>query len=191
MARPPKFRNVGLLDLELLYWEDLVATASGINPPGLVSDPDRDSDGTLLFASNATQMVAVGFHLPHSWKEGGFIQPHVHWKKTSDEAGDVVWQQRYYISCEGELSTAWSSWLIKDSRSETLGSTQIEIVDAFADIDMVGYPMSSNLIFQLQRDYDATLDNYGADARLIELDLHVQKDAPGSLARFAKNTVGV
>ena len=54
-------------------WDDLRFPAQGINPAGAASPPTVDDTtfpGTLLFATNATNVIAGVAQLPHAWKRG-------------------------------------------------------------------------------------------------------------------------
>jgi hypothetical protein len=167
-------------------WDDLRAPATAINPPGAVSDPDIDEDGTLLFDDGGVEQVAIIFQMPHAWKEGSAISPHLHWSKTTDAAGDVEWEYRYRVIGIGEVPPAWSTWTAADSRSAEPGATQAHTLDAFPDIDMTGQTLSSIVSFQIRRNPAAADDNYAADARLWEFDVHYQIDSRGSAEEFVK-----
>lgn len=66
-----------------IVWEDLKFPASSINPPGgiggaAVDTADTPFVGTLLFDSIATEICVGQAQMPHAWKEGSFLSPHVH-----------------------------------------------------------------------------------------------------------------
>ena len=92
-------------------WDDLRFPATAINPPGQASDPDVEaSSGLLLFDSNGTELIYAFVQMPHAWKEGSSISPHVHWQKTTSAAGDVLWRMRYKMAPIGEVMDAdWST----------------------------------------------------------------------------------
>ena len=170
-------------------WDDLRAPASGINPPGLVSDPARAEDGSFSFSHNAINLIAIVFQMPHSWKEGSAIEPHIHWYKTTDAAGIPLWEMRYKISKIGELSTAWSSWLPVTHISTDPGSTQRHTISAFAEIDMTDYTLSTMLLIQVRRNATDAADNYEATASFLEFDIHYQLDGLGSFEEYIKGEV--
>ena len=186
-AKYPRIRHV-VPDTDTAWpWEDLRSPASGIRV-GAVAPADLDSDGGLLFASNATETASTILQMPHGWLEESDVRPHVHWSKTSDAAGDVEWQIRYRVFNEGAVAPTWSSWISATGRSSEPGSTQIQVIETFPEIDMDGKNVSCMVSIQIQRDHDATDDNYGADAKLWEFDLHYQIDAMGSLAEYTKES---
>lgn len=60
-------------------WEDLRFPAQGINPAGSSAPPDVEAlTGMLAFDNSADNMVGGVAQMPHSWKSGTAIEPHVH-----------------------------------------------------------------------------------------------------------------
>lgn len=49
-----------------------------------------------------------------------------------------------------------------------------------------GIQISDMIVWKLSRIGGNGADTYGADARLLEFDIHYQQDAPGSIAQFTK-----
>jgi len=181
----------GLLEGQLEYhnrWDDLRAPATSINPPGIVSDPDIDEDGSFLFDHVGIEQIAIILQMPHAWKEGSGIRPHVHWQKTTDAAGDVIWELRHRLMKLNGLKPAWSSWMASDSKTLDPGSTQAVVLYGFPEIDMAGYLGSAITSFQLRRNTGAS-DTYGTDARLWEFDLHYLIDGHGSEFELVKGDV--
>jgi len=176
-------------------WDDLKAPATAINPPGQASDPDRETDtGLLLFAPSGTELVYVMMQMPHAWQEGSNISPHVHWTKTTSASGDVAWQLRHQILPIGEVGPGdWSDAdLVSDPVEGTPdGDTAWEhLLTSFTDIEMSdggsNYGLSTCVLFELSRVGGDAADTYGADARLLEFDVHYQIDSFGSEQEFVK-----
>lgn len=172
-----------------LRWDDLRFPATGISVGGFASPPDVETDTGLLLFDGTTTVESVGIiaQMPHSWREGSEVKPHVHWNKTTDAAGGVLWTLRYKILEIGEVETAWS-----DTISATLvpaldpGSTQAHAISEFPAIDMSGYHLSDMILVQLGRLYSDPSDTYEADVRLLEFDIHYQIDSHGSREEYVK-----
>jgi len=160
-------------------WDDLRAPATAIPLRGQSGDPDPDEDGTLLFDDTTAEQISVIYQMPHAW-DSTPIRPHVHWGKTTDAAGDVVWEYRHRIFNNNTIPPAWSSWIAATTRSQTIGSDQTCLVDGFAEIDMTGKIGSCILSTQYRRNPDAAGDTYAADARLWEADIHYRSHGQGS-----------
>lgn len=180
----------GLLEGWLEYFsmfDDMDAPASAVAPIPAFA-PDRDDDGTLLFDHNTTQQGAVVRQIPHSWKEGTIIYPHVHWSKTTDAAGDVAWEYRYRIINVNQIVPSWSSWIPVATRSFAVASEQRLIIDEFPPLTMTTVTLSAMLSIQIQR--NTANDDYGDDARFWEWDAHIEKNKHGSEQPFVEGSVG-
>ena len=174
--------STGIIDLDTM-WDDLRAPASSINPVGSLTPPSIDSsDGSLLFSTNDT--VAIWFQLPHGWREGTELRPHLHWVKTTTGAGLPNWQMKYKFANAGEVLPAFSSLV-----SSTVGVSDSNTINKhalsyFPAIDATGKLISSMLCVVLQR--TSAGDTYGADAKLLEFDIHYQVDSTGSRQEYIK-----
>ena len=170
-------------------FDDLRFPATAINPPGAASDPDWDaSDGGWLFDAGSTEVLYVIGQLPHRYKEGSTLYPHVHWEKTTSAAGDVMWRLRYNWSRINEVRTGLTT--ISET-SVTAGTPDTDTADkhlitAFPDISGTGSGISDMLVMRLERVGGNASDTYGADARLIEFDIHYELDTGGSRQEFIK-----
>lgn len=169
-------------------WEDIRFPVSGINPPGQVSDPDWDTtNGGWLFDASSTELVFVAAQLPHAWKAGSVLKPHVHWQKTTSASGTVLWLLEYKWSPIGDVMdtafTELSSTTV--SPPATDGDTANEhLVTGLGDLAATGKDISDMLMMKLSRVGGS--DTYGADARMLEFDIHYVRDSRGSIDEFAK-----
>jgi hypothetical protein len=173
------------------YFEDLRFPATAINPPGAASDPDVEAaSGLLLFAAGTTELVYALAQMPHSWSEGSGVFPHVHWQKTTSATGNVLWRLRYKMVPINEvMDAAWSA--NDDVTSPVAGTPDTDTADkhlisSFTEIDMTGKSLSDCILFEISRIGADAADTYGADARLLEFDVHIEIDAPGSDLEFTK-----
>lgn len=167
-------------------WEDLRFPATGISIGGFTSAPASQTDtGLLLFDAAGIETVGILAQLPHAWKEGSDLKPHIHWAKTSDAAGDVVWTYRYkWIDYDG-VASAWSS-LFLGTDTNTVDSTQKHIITSFDAMDAADHNISALLLIQLARLGTDAGDTYAADALLYEFDIHYQVDGKGSYQEYIK-----
>lgn len=171
-------------------WDDLRFPASGINPPGAVSDPDRDpDDGMLAFDAAATEVVAIQVIFPHNYKQGTTVRPHVHWMKTTSAAGDVKWRLEYKVFDPNEVLPG--AWTTLDVTSAAAGTPDTDtankhLISEFGPIGLDSSGVAPALIMKLSRIGGDAADTYGADAKLIEFDIHYLIDTWGSGAEFIK-----
>lgn len=169
-------------------WDDLRFPASGLNPPGQVTDPSVNSEtGLLEFDNNATTMITGVAQMPHAWLEGSAIRPHVHWLQPA--AGDVVWQMEYRLlpAVDGDFPAAWTTITASTPAFAYPGSGTRVMITNFSEIDMAGFTLSSMVVFRISRLGNDAADTMPATATLLEFDIHYQIDARGSLGEFSKD----
>lgn len=178
-------------------WEDLRFPATGINPPGAESDPDRSTvTGLLMFDKASTESVVGVAQLPHSWKSGTDIEPHIHvltdtvTTPVTSSADVSVWELQYAIVDVGD---SWDvSTVTTDTKSFThvvhaAANTPVHELFDFTAIDMTGYQDSCSMWWKLSRTGGAGADNYDNDVHLLEFDIHYRAGTLGSLAEHGEN----
>lgn len=163
-------------------WDDLRFPAQGLNPPGGVSDPSRDTeDGTLRFSASSTELIAGIAQMPHSWKTGTEVRPHIHWAGTDDSAGDVVWRFEYKVFGRDEVEpTSWTSTEV------TVASTEAHTISSFPAVSLTDRAISTMILWRVSRIGGDAADTYGEPAKLYEFDLHYLRTDLGSEEEFAK-----
>lgn len=180
------------LDMKLGYQvEDLRFPAQGINPPGNAGDPDiSTTTGLFLFDAAATEMFTVLVQLPHGWQEDSPVVPHIHWRKTTSAAGDVAWKCEYIKMPIGEAagSTFTSLGIVTDPVDGTPDNdtAREHLITSWGDLEMIGLQISDCILFKVSRIGGDASDTYGADAEMLEFDLHVQLNSIGSDGDFHK-----
>jgi hypothetical protein len=158
-------------------WDDLRFPVQGINPAGSASPPTVDTStypGTLLFATNGTNIVAGVAQMPHGWVAGTAIRPHLHWAKTTSAAGGVAWQFCFAAASIAGTFGAYSDWIDGAPGVADDDTADLHALSAFGDIDMSAIGLSGVVLWQVRRKHDAAADTYAADARLLEVDFHYQ-----------------
>ena len=163
-------------------WDDLRFAASVFNPIGAASDPDvENSSGLLLFDATSTEYYYVLAQMPHTWKVGSAIEPHVHWSPTTTDTGNVLWRLDYQVrNPVGDTAFDFTSgWSTLDVLAAA-GGTMAPRVSSFGSVNMTGFGISSLIVFRINRIGGDASDTYAADARLYEFDLHYQQAQEGS-----------
>ena len=172
-------------------WEDLKFPSQGINPPGAASDPDLEATtGLWLFANVVTMTLAGVAQMPHSWRQESAISPHIHWQKSTSAASNVLWQFDYEIVNNGDIAVMDYGTQLQVSTpvagTPDTDTAEKVLISSFGNIDMTGFDISCLIFWKLSRIGGDAADTYGADARLIEFDIHYQRDTPGSQSLFTK-----
>ena len=172
-------------------WDDLRFPASGINPAGAPSPPNVDTvnGGTLLFPDTGAHIIGFVAQLPHTWREGTTLHPHCHWQKTTSASGNVMWRFSYKwapINAVMDAAFTVSSATTTVAGTPDTNTADKHLITAFTSISATGKKISDMLVCTLERVGSDGTDTYGANARLLEIDIHYQVDSFGSDAEFVK-----
>jgi hypothetical protein len=181
------------------YWDDLRFPFTGRNIDVSTGRIDYDyTDLGITFQSNArynvSEQVSMIAQLPHAWKEGSAVRPHIHWLQTS--SADPNWLLLYRVYSNGEApgsftAVKWSSHIF------TYSSGTLCQITTFPEISMTGKTVSCFIDFKFYRDNDDTSglfsgnDDSGIGAITVkEFDVHYLTNSPGSTSEYTKGTTG-
>ena len=174
-------------------WEDLRFPVSSINPVGQAAPPaSNETNGLLEFSASQTNTVAIQIQMPHGWLAGSVIVPHVHWRKKTEGAGDVVWSMTYEVANIGGVFTDVPATLSTDSTvagTPDDGTALKHLISSFGEVAMTGKTISCMGLITLSRIGGDAADTYAGVAQVLEFDIHYQIDAFGSIQQFAKQGV--
>ena len=178
-------------------WDDMrVPFSAGLQPDSgsraptviKVFDDGISSRGVYLTCFedqgvNSEHEMYFAVQLPHSYKLGSDIEPHVHWIPTDDNTGDVVWGLEYtWTSIDGIYPVTSIITTIGSAR----GTTNQHTMTDFTPIDGTGKGISSMLTGRLFRNSSNVSDTYGNGACLLEMDFHFEIDTMGSRTEHTK-----
>lgn len=162
-------------------WDDLRFGVSALKVSPVSNKPDFDSANVcFLFDKAATEMVMGVAQLPHSYKTGTALSPHIHWSPATDDSGYTAWRLEYKLAdINGSFPTSWSADTIV---VESDSSDVLHQLDGFDDITMTSYTgVSVIMLWRVSRLGGLGTDTYDNDARFYEFDIHYQKDRMGSI----------
>jgi hypothetical protein len=154
---------------------------------GHVGAPSISSRGVALryFRPGEINEVFFTLQMPHSWKEGSDIYPHVHWVPESDlGVGEAVeWGLEYTWASIGSTfgDTTIISSDVPEIPNPTTGTHELT---RLGTIDGSGETLSSMIVCRVFR--DGVSDNYSGNAGLMEIDFHYEIDTIGSRQEFIK-----
>ena len=176
-----QFESDGTLVLygEATVWEDLRFPATAINPAGAVTAMTFDTTnlGFAAMNSSSTQSIAIIAQMPHSWKVGSEIHPHIHWEPKSTDTGSVLWRLEYkWANINGNEPTDWTTLDVLDPGDGTAFKHQMV---SFANISGTGKTISSILSIKISRVAGDATDTYNGEALLKEFDIHFEIDTLG------------
>jgi len=170
---------------ETKTWEDLRFPVSRVTKNPSNSKPDYvpivGDIQALGFDNAASEWVTGHAQMPHSWRTGSTVRPHVHWapSKASNAASAVRWKL-YYIWVNTNDRWINASKASIATTGVTTGVASKNLITTLGSIDGTGKEMSSILSWKLVRDVSHAADDFAADAVLVEFDIHYQINSFGS-----------
>jgi hypothetical protein len=150
---------------------------------GATSLPDFDYTNVgLLFPQNdATEIVYIIGQMPHDYKLGTDIKPHIHWQQSAATA--VTWKMDYKWFENGSAVPASFTPITANSDIFTYTTGNMLQISAFPAINRSGIDsVSSVLLIKLYRDDNTTT----GDVLAFEFDIHYQVDSLGSRLEYTK-----
>jgi hypothetical protein len=163
-------------------FDDLVVPLTS-SKVGANAKPDFDeiNIGYLFPQNDATEILYLIVQMPHSWKEGSTIYPHVHYSRTA--AGKPTFQMAYSWFNIGSTPSAPTTTLDLATEAITYSTGTIhQINQSVSGISGVGKNISSVLVIKLFRN-----DNVVAgDVLAYQFDIHYEKDTLGSRTEYTK-----
>jgi hypothetical protein len=169
-------------------WDD--CRIPGLSARTNATAPDLEAFGPsgnlLAYAFNGAataEQCYFSIQLPHGYKEGSDIHPHVHWAPTTAAAGNVKWQLEYsWANMDGTFGAPTTIFGIGAAG----GTAWKHILTDLTDISGTGKTVSSMLMCRLFRNPADSSDTYEADATLLEFDIHFIVDSLGSKKELTK-----
>lgn len=136
----------------------------------------------IWFFRNGQGVEAMSFtlQLPHNWKDGTTIYPHIHWTPRSSASGDMQWNLDYtWANINTEtFSTVTTSSVIITGPFTAKQHILTDLTSGNIGIDATGKKFSSILICRIWRDSGAVTDTYAGDAGGLSMDFHISIKNP-------------
>lgn len=178
-------------------WEDLKVPVNAVkikDKTDPLDEPKWDNfiGGTALlwFEHNKGDDVVFTVQMPHAWKEGTAIMPHVHWTTGRDGdsapgAARVTWGLEYYWANAGDVFPTTTVAITGNTAPTSDGTIKLRehVITPLGAISGTGnHNLSSMLVCRLYR----VNVGYTGDAGLLEIDFHYQVDSDGSNQEYTK-----
>lgn len=184
---------------EATNWEDLRVAASATYasnsaPPVFerILNDGKGSRGVMAFFFEDTEEsrkeneVFFEVQIPHQWRSGSGIRPHVHWVPTDNRTtGKVRWGLEYSWANINERLTN-TTIIYGNSREIERGSAGLHVITPLPEIDGSGKGISSMLLCRLFRESSHPDDTYGTWAGFLEFDFHYEVSSLGSREEYVK-----
>ncbi|MCF8273246.1 MAG: hypothetical protein K9I95_05380 [Flavobacteriaceae bacterium] len=174
-------------------WDDLRVSLDKGSSSASLEYFSGSSGGQIWYFRNNEGLEAMSFQvqLPHSYKEGTTIYPHLHWTPRATESGDIEWNFDYtWVNYDATTPLVFSAKTTNTVVATGGFTANTHMITALSSgnvgLDGTGKKISSILICRLWRNSGDTQDTYVDDAGLLSLDFHYQIDMVGSRSTFAK-----
>ena len=173
-------------------WDDLKVnvqrlTAKGVSRPTMDDVLDAGAGPglyTYWFNKNSEQELFFTVQMPHGWKEGSDIKPHVHWIGNAG-SGNVEWGLEYTWANVNDMFSGATTTLT--------GYTAISgyvnykhMLTPLGNMDATGKTLSSIILCRVFRYASSSNDTFSANAGLLQIDFHYQIDSDGSNDELSK-----
>ena len=155
-------------------------TPTRVNPTTTRPVFDFVNNGLLFPQNNTSEAIYITVQLPHSWKVGTTIYPHVHVVQSRNEQAVFKMDYKWY-DIGDEIPTDWLTYVM-DTYATDYVSGSISQICKGTGIDGTGKGISSILKVKLYRD-----DNvYVGDILADQFDIHIEVDGFGSQEEYVK-----
>jgi hypothetical protein len=187
-----KFLNGATVFDDMMVYPD-ATTRGGSNDPtwGKFKDNGSGSQGVFLmwFDDDTEQEVYFCMQIPHSYKVGSTLYPHVHWTTSSGTptTTNVVWGLEYSVVAIGgtySTTTIITGNNILAAISPT--GTGQHLITSLGTISGTGLGISTVLVCRLYRKAGDALDTFSSSTGLLGVDFHFEKDTEGSRGEYTK-----
>ena len=161
-------------------WEDLRFPVGVASPKNASADIAENIDNnSITFETGASTNRLTDDHvwgvaqMPHTWRKGSEITPHVHFEQTNADQTNC-WYMYYRVQpIYGQMTSAWT-FTGPASNMTAYTSNIVHQLAIFANIDMTGAEESSIVDWKLYR-----LGSAGTgDIEFKEFDIHYQIEKP-------------
>lgn len=172
---------------EDLRIDGLTARSGVVTPTDTVGFRGDNNFQVRHFVHTQADEVQFTVQMPHSWKEGTAIYPHVHFAPTAAGAASNAAQfiLSYFVAnVDVQFPTPASTYTMTKTWSGDK-SWYHYIAGNAAPITMSGITLSSIIKCRLYRD-NTVGDNFGAALSFLYFDIHYEADGFGSAQEYIK-----
>lgn len=175
---------------ETLVWDDVrvsmtMAKATVASPSNMDYSEYNATSGAYSWHFNDTDGATPGglsfeIQIPHGYKAGTDIRPHLHWGRITAGTGNVGWQVGFTIIKNDGTAAAH---IAKATATETaIPDVNDAKITSFPVISGTTYSLVESDIILCWLKRDNTIGtNYAGDAWIFSFDYHIQIEKPGTL----------
>jgi hypothetical protein len=177
-------------------WDDLRVPVTSLKDKGLklpewavFVNNGVSSEGvyTFWFDKSSEEELFFTVQMPHAWKEGSNIHPHVHWTSKTSGVGKVSWGLEYvWANVLGNFNNSTIILATETIDSATSVVAKKHYITDLGTINGTGKTLSSMLVCRIFRDAANSNDTFNDDVGMLQIDFHYQIDSSGSNEEYVK-----
>lgn len=174
--------DTAIADLTLPRWDDLVfGLVQSVRDETLKPDYDFTNIGLLFPRNNVNEIAYLTFQMPHAWKQGTTIFPHIHVIQSANQQAVFNIDYKWY-NLGDTVPALWTTYTMNQYAFVYASGSSSQIIKNPVGISGVGKTISSILKIKLYRN-----DNvYVGDMLADQFDIHIEKDGFGSQSELSK-----
>lgn len=144
-----------------------------------------------LTSSNLLDYAYTNYQIPHEWKIGSTIYPHIHWQQAEDNLPNWLIQYRWQTNGAAK-TTSWTNYSLDTNVYTYTSGILNQISHNSGLVPPAGASLSDIIQIRLFRDTDngsgefSGLDPYTATASVTNVDIHFELDTLGSRTEYTK-----
>jgi hypothetical protein len=177
-------------------WDDYVTPITegtflgASNNPTLtkVFDDGSGSTGVYTYVFSDGDEGLMTIQMPHKWKEGSRIYPHIHYFVMTDVSPADNFKIEFEYTWQSEDNDFPATTILTETTRSTGVNYQYKHEDfdiPAGGIDGTGHTISSILLCRIKRTA-ADSDNYAGGVAILDFDIHYEIDTHGSRDRDIK-----
>lgn len=182
---------------DLMVYPDATTKSGSYSPTWTRFAQNGSSQGVFLwmFSNTTEQELYFTIQIPHGYKLGSSIYPHVHWTTISGTPSgtNVVWGLEYTMIKIGGTFNSTTTLMTSNTIITPIGTptgTKQHLITAFGAISGGTAPndidVSTVLVCRLYRMVGDTNDTFANSVGLLGFDIHYEKDTEGSRTQYEK-----
>lgn len=169
-------------------WDDVVGSLIGKKLFGTTGTVDYDyEENGIIFQRNGTladvnDTVVFNLQYPHSARENGTMNLHIHWEQTDTYTSlPVQFSVAYRVQSNGSIKNSiWNDVIVETNTSVFPYTTgTLNQITPLVDVDMTGAGISATVQFKITRSDGNAVAILGTF-----IDAHVEVDSLGSNDEF-------
>lgn len=168
----------GNISLTNTVWDDIVVNLTTLSGPAGAPPTMAAFAGPIFaweFSGSASNALFFTLQIPHRYKHGSDLKPHIHWTKTTGSASDVIWGLDYVIS---SITSNYSATATTIYTTNTCPTSMQHTLSSFPTISGTGLTGSAVMVGKLYRLGETDADT--AQAWGLNFDVHFEVDKLGS-----------